>query len=487
MPVVEVGKALWAAITTTVESTISAVKETYLAFKAAVLDPLGWNLSTMIIQAITRAIVDWINNGFQGSPAFVQNLQEEFMNTANLTFESFLRSNDLQFLCYPQSVRISLIVSYRSKFRQRAQCTITRVASNLQGFMGGNWAQGGWPAFLSLAQEQNNPYAAKIMAQGELASRIATAVGIKDKKLQAGRLFKSFDVCEDVEDRICAPGSGSCTTEKRQVCRTGTPGAVVETQLNKALGLGQDKLVVADAIDEVLTALLAQIARQALTGSGGLYGLSNSPYNGGAPYTNQLGSGNSSSGGSTGLLGAIDENIQTESDYRDERKAILNLYAAPTGVEGKALDIIACYNSKLNSRSLYLSGNDIQIARSRISAASTTLANVILPKKIPLAAKVASSTEIISAFSLLRNNVTSTTSPEALANYASAYSSLASQAHDRGDLIDAQQEFDDESTNLYDTTQSRPGDPLNGLPAKLEEQLIQCRAFPQTDSGGGNH
>lgn len=492
LPVKESGFSLWTQIKTTVESTYTAIKTGYLAFKAAVLDPLGWNLSAMILQAITAAIVDWINSGFQGSPAFVQSLENEFMNAANLTFESFLRSNDLQFLCYPQSIRISLITSYRSKFRQRAQCTITGVVSNLQGFMGGDWSKGGWQGFVSLAQEQNNPYAAKIMAQGELARRIATAVGIKDKKLQAGRLFKSFEICEDVDVVEDCPEAGApCTgTRKQNTCRIGTPGAVLESQLNKALGLGQDKLVVADALDEILTALLAQLARMALTGSGGLYGLSNNSYGGGSPYTNQLASGSTSSGGGGqgGLLGAIDESIQAENDYREERKAILNLYAAPIGVEGKTLDIISCYTGKINSRTSPLNGNDLQTARARISAASSTLTNVILPKKIPLAVKVASSTEIISAFSLLKTNIQATTSAQAIADYATEYSVLSSKAHNRGDVVEAEREFNQESGNLYDATNSRPGDPLNGLPAKLENNLTECRAFPPTEqTGGGNN
>ncbi|HYF10256.1 MAG TPA: hypothetical protein VD967_01460 [Candidatus Paceibacterota bacterium] len=484
------GALFWNTIKTTIESTITAIKTSYLAFKAAVLDPIGWNLSTMIIQAITAAIVDWINSGFQGSPAFVQNLQDEFLRVANLEFEKFLRSNDLDFMCYPQSIRLSLILNHRgNQFRKRAQCTITRVVSNVQGFMNGDWAQGGLAGFVSLSRAENNPYMANIVAEGELSRRIAEAVGIKDKKLQAGRLFKSFEVCEDVEDRVCAPGGGDCQNTKRPVCRITTPGDVIATQLNKALALGEDKLVVAQSIDQIVSALLAQLARMALTGSGGLYGLSNSSYNGGAPYTNQLASTNSSSGGagSTGLLGAIEEGIRTESEYRDQKRATLNLYAAPSGAEGKALEIISCYNGKLNSRTLSLSGNDIGLARTRIAAASSTLATVILPKKTPLAQRVASSTEIISAFSLLGERARATTSPEALSRYATEYSSLSSRAHTRSDLVEAEREFNEESANLYDAAQSRPGDPLNGLGPRLATQMTECRAFPQTEGGGGNN
>ncbi|MCE9643810.1 hypothetical protein K8Q93_00985 [Candidatus Parcubacteria bacterium] len=471
-----------------VENTITAVKTAYLAFKEAVLDPIGWHLSTMIIQAITAAIVDWINSGFQGSPAFVQNLQEEFTRVANLEFEKFLRSNDLEFMCYPQSIRLSLLLGYRgNQFRKQAQCTITGVVSNLQGFMSGNWSQGGLAGFLSLSRAENNPYTATVMAETELARRIAAKVGIEDKKLQAGRLFKSFEVCETLDVRDdCPDGGEACPARQENVCRIGTPGDVIATQLNKALALGEDKLVIAQSFDQIVSALLAQLARMALTGSGGLYGLSNGSYNGGTPYTNQLATGSSSSGGAQGnLLGAIETSIRDEGEYRDQKAATLNLYGAPMGMEGKALDIIACYNGKINSRTASLSSNDIQTARTRITAASSTLTNIILPKKVPFATRVASSTEIISAFSVLKNKITSTTSVQAYSGYASEYSSLVSSAHTRSDLVEAEREFTTESENLYDATNSRPGDPLNGLSIKLEDQLAQCRAFPQGESGGG--
>ena len=68
-------------------------------------------------------------------------------------------------------------------------------------------------------------------------------------------------------------GLAGAAAPAKQRCVISTPGKVISEQLNKALGAGQDQLVAADEINEVISALIGQLANQALMGTAGLLGL----------------------------------------------------------------------------------------------------------------------------------------------------------------------------------------------------------------------
>jgi hypothetical protein len=78
-----------------------------------------------------------------------------------------------------------------------------------------------------------------------------------------------------------------------QVCtqtETVTPGSVIADQLNTALNTGSNKLVTADEINELVSALLNQAITQVVGGIGnGLKGLSeHDTSNGGKVFTEQM-------------------------------------------------------------------------------------------------------------------------------------------------------------------------------------------------------
>lgn len=471
VPVAEVGLSFWDQLKNTVETTLQTVYQYDEWFRRNILDPIGWNLSVMVLQAVTTAIVNWINNGFEGSPAFVQSLEDEFLNYANLEFERFLRNNDLSFMCYPQSVRLALVLGYRSKFRQRARCTITGVVSNLQGYLNGDWSQGGFRGLIALTQEANNPYTANFLAQSELASRIAQNSSRRTFELQAGSLFKSLKVCRTIT--YTDPDNSMRPPIEKEICEIGTPGKHIADASTWAAKLGLDKTVVADSFDEIVSALFAQLARQALTGPGGFYGLSTSPYNGGAPYIDQLTPIYINPNTVSQLIQAIDSNVSDETNYRDQRNATLGLF---TTVENKVLAVISCYNRKLNSQSLYLTGTERSLAQQRITSASSTLETLLTPRRAPLLREVASSTETISLFSNLRARVLATTSPEAIASLAGEYATTSPRARNRADLITAEQN--------HQSVLSELNTPETGLNAQYDLKLTECNAFPSRDTGG---
>jgi hypothetical protein len=96
------------------------------------------------------------------------------------------------------------------------------------------------------------------------------------------------------------------------------PGTVIAASLNKALGAGTDALISADEINEIVSALLGQIAVQALTGAAGLLGLSANVSGGGGSYLDQLNqeSFDLVTDSTSGSLEAMDEAAAVQSEFR---------------------------------------------------------------------------------------------------------------------------------------------------------------------------
>lgn len=268
------------SISAAANTTIAAL-QTNLATKELLLDGILHGLAKMMLKSMTQSIVNWINRGFQGSPAFMDDLQSYLVDRADEIAGDFIYNDPaLNFLCSPfqLEIRTALNLNFQDQTRgggaSSVQCTLSGVSDNIEGFLGGNFQDGGWPAWFEMTQNpQNTPTGAYLAAEAELAARIIDDQGQTIQELSWGDGFLSLKFCEDGGE-----GFGSSTDK----CDITTPGNVIADQLNRALGTGQDSLVAADEINEIISALFAQLAQQAITGVNGLIGLGGSArYSGG--------------------------------------------------------------------------------------------------------------------------------------------------------------------------------------------------------------
>lgn len=250
---------------------ISSAALTSLELKEWALDGVAFAIANIAIQNISRSIVEWINSGFQGSPAFVTDLGGFLTDVGDRQMGRFIQELGLGFMCSPfkLDVMVALDLQYRSARNYEDQCTLTDVINNVDGFFSNNaLGDGGWESWFSLTtRPENNPYGALVLAQQQSSIRLSNAKGEQSQILSFGRGFLSFKECDDI-------GEG----DVEQHCTISTPGSVIETQLNEALGYGADRLKVADEINEIIGALFAQLAQQVFSGGGGLLGLSQSGY-----------------------------------------------------------------------------------------------------------------------------------------------------------------------------------------------------------------
>ncbi len=282
---------------------------------------LAWTIAKLTLQQITASTVNWINSGFEGSPSFITDPGSFFADTADQLTGSFISSTGaLSQLCSPFSVDIRLALAFqgRGSTRQRYACTLSSIidnvknanvsvngevivngttaasgsvnagggAASIDGFLGGDFSQGGWPAFMALTTEpQNNIYGAYFKAKSDLERQIQNRQNNIRLDLQMGRGFLSWKKCKKTEIHDTTGNfepntgqdyfSGADYSVKQisengknyiQDCSTETPGSVIAGSIDKALGIPQDQLNIADSINEIVGALFSQLVNKVLTG-----------------------------------------------------------------------------------------------------------------------------------------------------------------------------------------------------------------------------
>jgi len=302
----------------------AAKKAKKQCIKEYFLDNFAWVAANVAIQSISSSVVDWINNGFDGSPAFVQNLKGHFNDLANATFEDMLKIFDIEdFVCSSFSARlknsfnIQLAINTgrfgktaeENQFFKKAQCTIDSALKNIGSTADAfknDFSQGGWPAWLLTINDSNNEIGAKIMWEEELWRRQNEAATYDSKELGFGNGFMSwkkkcgeYDTPDKKEPNYYDADGGFGGTPDQydndnvfggncmdpDEGKIQTPGSVIEDRLNKSLGLAEGRLQVADELNEIVSALFSQLSQQVLSkGLAGISGRSSSQQS----YTDQV-------------------------------------------------------------------------------------------------------------------------------------------------------------------------------------------------------
>lgn len=166
--------------------------------KTFIGDPLAVAIARGIIRQLTAQTVNWINSGFRGNPAFVTNPDQFFLNTADNVAARFLSTNSaLNQLCGPfkASVRLALAKSYLNQTMENYACSLGTLEQNFDNFTR-DFSQGGWDGWFAMTQNNlNNPYGAFLTAQQNLDTQISAQFGKKQKELDWGRGFLSWNKC----------------------------------------------------------------------------------------------------------------------------------------------------------------------------------------------------------------------------------------------------------------------------------------------------
>ncbi len=294
----------------TIQDTLSAASNAITAgvqnslyIKEFVLDDIAYQIAKKVLAQSTRSLIDWINSGFQGKPAFITNLDDYLLNAADEVAGGFLAESNFAALCQPLQMPVRIIINnYYQKARswqEESQCTLSGAADNIQDFLNGNFNNGGWHSWFQMVSEpQNNIYGAAAIG---ISRTRDTVVETQNNKKEEANWSNGFLSVKD------------CSTGK---CITVTPGNLISEYLNFKLTVGDRTLIASDEINEVIGALFAQLGNQVFMGIGGLLGTSYSSDGVSPSYLDQFGQEISMMGSNSGSSEFITDIIRVEVQYQ---------------------------------------------------------------------------------------------------------------------------------------------------------------------------
>lgn len=273
-----------------------------LNFKEYFLDPMAWTAANVIIDQFGDALVDWIRNGFEGSPMFLSDPEGFFRDTANQFSGAIIDALDMEWLCDPLGkLRLNIDFFFPGTDRAKYKCTFNDIADNFENIAnrddlsdwinvnvnvhernivrayGSDYRNGGFLMWLFTAQKKNNDLGRTIQTANDAYAAARISVGTEKFGLNLNSGFFGIKKCVEWED--VQSGSKKCLKYE-----TRTPGALVQDQLENSTNKDLRRLQVADEIDEIIGALATTMMGWLLTGGndgGGVLGYDkNADYSG---------------------------------------------------------------------------------------------------------------------------------------------------------------------------------------------------------------
>ena len=295
----------WAQGITTALSTVKTAISTHLIeLKEYVLDGLAWTAANVIIDKFGDALVDWIRNGFDGSPMFLSDPEGFFRDTANDLSGAIINDLDMEWLCDPLGkLRINLDFFFPGTDRAKYRCTFNDIADTFESYAnrddisdwidvnvnvrernivrlyGSDYRNGGFLMWLFTAQKKNNDLGRTLQTADDVYAAVNARVGIEGFQLNLYKGFFGIRKCvEYVEGGELAGVTSEGKNAGKAPCKkweTKTPGTLVQDQLDDVGGKDLSRLQVADEIDEIIGALATTMMGWLLTGGndgGGVLG-----------------------------------------------------------------------------------------------------------------------------------------------------------------------------------------------------------------------
>ena len=154
---------------------------------------IGRLIAKMLIQKLTISTINWINSGFNGSPAFIQDAGKFFGDIAkNEVLQFGLEIKDPNRFPFGKAWLQNTAAAFNNKFQDNARYSLNELISATNPDCGTtqdgkkigcdiafkqDFSQGGWNAWNAITQAPaNNPLGFQLMADNELQRRLAGTV-----------------------------------------------------------------------------------------------------------------------------------------------------------------------------------------------------------------------------------------------------------------------------------------------------------------------
>lgn len=442
------------------------------------LDGIAYAVARMAVRSMVTSTVNWINNGFEGNPAFVTDLGGFMEEVGDNVIGEWILGSKLDFLCSPFKLDVKLALMQDFTRAYEPKCTLSEVTENINGAIDDLDREWNWNTWNSITQNSNNnAYGTYLNASAAIRGDIDKKKAEVGKELDWGSGFKPFKQCQEYETYN---ENGDSVTEK--YCEAVTPGKAIADSLNKSLGAGQDSLIQADEINEIVGALLGQLVKKVI-GPEGLLGVSRS--SGNQPsLIDQINTEDANiSNIATRSIQAIDRDIKTETDYLTAKQATLDIV---NSADVKLVNLINCYTGKItelkNNPPQYLLWNHGRQflsetrALANIDLNQTIIEEKINPKKDVLVTQVESSENIIDSLVSIKYQIETAQSVSELSTAVDSYNNIIANniIHTTRDIIEAEIE----TGRLGSSPELIPE--MKGIENKADTDIVVCQSFIYT-------
>lgn len=326
-------------------SWAKGIGNVFNSLKKAVPTPAWDTLTITLVRLATDKIfddmTDWVNRGFDGNPAFALNLNDWLKKSGDAVLGQALNEITNGFACQPFRLEIKAAitrdfgVSNRGRYFQNS-CTLSDIEGNIDEFLGGDFKQGGLPAWFKITQvDENNPYGEYMLAVNNISVNIAGARNVELSRLNWSAGFlgtrkcvdyspmrnpavsdTQLNQCVDYEMKMMAAGNRGNADVAKKVCQDRlsyyvddttkclnwqetTPGHLLAEQVSKVTGTAVDQVNLANRFDEFLGAVVNQLTNRVFSSRGFITNTGSAPYKP-EPITGGVDYGGGGSSGSVG-------------------------------------------------------------------------------------------------------------------------------------------------------------------------------------------
>jgi hypothetical protein len=273
---------------------------------------------------------------------------------------------------------------------------------------------------------------------------------------------------DPLDPRLSAYYEGTNSYRK---CSTQTPGSVINGGLQKALGSSVDALNIADEINEIVSALFAQLLQQVITGGGGLAGVSRDSGTG-KSYLQELLDNDEDKATLENLRGGSSQGITNslviENEFRGKKEATLLILQNTTAVIDETA---ACYQARIERESPTISAYERQQAEQMITLASTTKSTSITPIELGVLEDLGATEILILDLQRIQADMNSATTGIELSRASQEYQLLVSSRtlHNARDTVNAGEQRDGVATQMAP------------IEAKWQKNLDECVSLDTTE------
>ena len=160
------------------------VGEAALRKKEECFDAIAHEIVVRVMDKITLATVDWINNGFEGQPLFLEDPQQFFENVAAKEINSLTGWFTASPEGYPfgQIVMTTILTNLQQQFAQNVQFSLNEVlAHGTYEEFRFDFTVGGWAGYSAFFEPNNNAFGNYLLVNQELGRRIGgTSINVGD-------------------------------------------------------------------------------------------------------------------------------------------------------------------------------------------------------------------------------------------------------------------------------------------------------------------